>query len=369
MWLWLCAVVFLGGWQRGGLLAQDAPRPQDEPITTLHVYANLVQVPTLVLGPYLQQVKPIAENRFSVSIDNGPWFRATHVHMAEDEPISLSILLDVSGNVAELMPKIDEAIAGLAPLSLHPEDRVSIYALDCSLTRSGNNFSAESAVLKNAVDSALRSWTDSRANKHEPKCEHPIHLWDGLAYVVSELYKVPGRRVILVVSDGRDRGSRRSWNDVRAFAQSTGATVFGMIYLPQYPNGNYTASGNHMVGNRIVGSSGFGQLGTDDPFQMLCQMSGGMVLSSSSKWLDETLRRFTTMVRGRYIVEFPRPAKSTAGQHNLQVRVEKSGPDIVRWAGISVPVPDAAVLADPTTVHSDPSLTPQLGKGQSMKKP
>ncbi len=30
------------------------------------------------------------------------------------------------------------------------------------------------------------------------------------------------------------------------------------------------------------------------------------------------------MVRGRYIVEFPRPFNSSSGQHAMQVRVEKA---------------------------------------------
>ncbi len=106
------------------LAAQDVPGQQNEPIHTLHVYTNLMQIPTLVLGPNRERLeKPIAESRFSVSIDNGPWFRATHVRREGDDPISLSILLDVSGDSSALMPKIADAISGLAPLSLQARDR------------------------------------------------------------------------------------------------------------------------------------------------------------------------------------------------------------------------------------------------------
>jgi hypothetical protein len=45
----------------------------------------------------------------------------------------------------------------------------------------------------------------------------------------------------------------------------------------------------------------------------------------------------------------------------MVVKVAKGEEDFIRSAGISVPLPDAAVLADPTTVQSDPSLTPELG--------
>jgi hypothetical protein len=169
-----------------------------------------------------------------------------------------------------------------------------------------------------------------------------VHLWDAVAYVLSEMHELPGRRMILVVSDGWDTGSKRSWNEVRGYAQSTGATIFGMTYLPPYMTDREQTAGN--------------------PFQALCGLTGGLVLSTSRNSLEERLRRFTAILRERYIVEFPRPANATAGEHTMQVKVEKSGPDLIRWAGATVPIADAAVLADPTTVRSDPSLSPQQGK-------
>ena len=93
-------VVGLSGVMRAGAVfaAQDAPTPKDEPIRTLHVYANLIQIPTLVLGLNRERLKtPIAESRFSVSIHRTV-VSATHVRLEGDDPISLSILLDVSGN-------------------------------------------------------------------------------------------------------------------------------------------------------------------------------------------------------------------------------------------------------------------------------
>jgi hypothetical protein len=342
-------------WSGALLRAQDASTPQDEPIHTLHVYTNLIQMPTLVLGPYREQIKkPIAESRFSVSIDSGPWFRATHVRLEGDDPISLSILLDVGGDATELIPKIGDAIASLAPLSLHPKDHISIYALDCSLVRSWNNGPAETVGLRAGVDDALESWTLRRQKKHGPNCRQSVHLWDALAYLVGESYKLPGRRVILVVSDGKDKGSGYSWNDVRLYAQVTAVAVFGLTSTPQYGTSD----------NRR-----FLQRGGESPFPALCELSGGMVLSTSTRSLEETLRRFMAMLRERYIVEFPRPANSTAGSHDIRVTIAKGEGNFIRSSGISVPLPNAAVLKDPTTVPSDPSLTPEQGSRPPMKKP
>jgi hypothetical protein len=109
---------------------------QEKPVMTLHAYADTVQIPVLVLGPDREPIGPIATKRFSISLDEGPLFRATHVRVEGDDPISLSIVLDVNGSQMELLRKIDEAIAGLAPLSLGARDHVSVYTLDCSLVRS-----------------------------------------------------------------------------------------------------------------------------------------------------------------------------------------------------------------------------------------
>jgi hypothetical protein len=343
----------LGG---GGMVAaQNPPARQDGPIHTLHVYANLVQVPTLVLGPYHDRIKkPLAENRFSVSIDDGPWFRATHVRQEGDDPISLAILLDVSGGAAALMPKISDAIAGLAPLSLHPKDHISIYALDCELVRSLNDAPAESAVLKVAVDNALQMWRFREQEKHAPVCKPSAHLWDALTFMTHELYAVPGRHVILAVTDGNDKGSERSLKDLRIYTQGTGVAVFGVTYIEPF-------------GLRF--NSLYRQLNRDNGFGSICESSGGLVQAAEYGTLEETLQQVMRMVRERYIVEFPRPFNSTEGRHGIQVKIEKGGDDFIRASGVSVPIPDPALMADPTTVRSDPSRAPEQGNRNPLKKP
>ncbi len=339
--------------ERGDACSTGCARTrQDEPIHTLHVYANLVQIPTLVLGPNRERLeKSIAENRFSVSIDNGPWFRATHVRREGDDPISLSILLDVSGGSSALMPKIADAISGLAPLSLQERDRVSIYVLDCSFKQSMEDAPAERDDLKRAVNSALQMWSYRRQKKHESDCKPPPRLWDALTSIILDpVYHLPGRRVVLAITDGSDKGSTSTWNYVRVLAQSAGVAIFGVVDVPAHVTETWTR-------------------GREDPFNSVCQLSGGTIFMTNETDLAETLKRFIQTVRERYIVEFPRPLNSTPGEHGLRVKIAKSEDNFVRSAGVSVPMPDPAVLADPTTVPSDPTLTPELGKRKAMTKP
>jgi hypothetical protein len=231
---------------------------------------------------------------------------------------------------------------------LHAKDHVSIYALDCSLVRSVNDVPAESERLKIAVNEALQTWM-----LPEVKCEQSIHLWDSLALVVTHLSKLPGRRVILAVSNGRDQGSVRSWNEVRYLAEAAGVAVFGMTYVP------FEAKDQQ---HRFLSWS------SEDPFHSVCELSGGMVLLSTSKSLEFMLQRIVTLLRERYIVEFPRPANATSGVHSQEVRIAKSK-DFIRPAGVSFPIPDPSALVDPTTVPSDPSRKPVMGTRKPMAIP
>jgi hypothetical protein len=78
---------------------------------TLHVYANLVQIPTLVLGSDHKPMARIDEQRFFVSLDGGRKFRVTHARLEGDDPISLAILMDLSQSDQSVVGWADQAIA------------------------------------------------------------------------------------------------------------------------------------------------------------------------------------------------------------------------------------------------------------------
>jgi hypothetical protein len=353
-------LVWLGIWL--GVLGAERlawPQAQGEGAThTLHVYVNTIQVPVLVLGPNFERLKqPIAGSRFSLNVDSGPWFRATHVRQEGEDPISLAIVLDVSGDTAKLMPKMNAAIASLAPRLLHAQDRVSIYAPDCELIHLVRDLPADPARLRVGVEEVLalgvnRAGTKQAKGRNEKRCERP-YLWDSLAYATTELGGQAGRRVILAISDGNDQGSRNAWTDLRVYAQTRGVAIFGVTWVADFMERGFWGS------RRDPGSD----------FVSVCEMTGGVLQKTTVGSLDETLQRFVTMVRDRYIVEFPRPYNSTAGSHELVVKIDKANHDVIRSAGVSMPIPDAAILTDPNTIPADPSLAPQQGPRHVLTAP
>ncbi|HEX3966591.1 MAG TPA: hypothetical protein VHW70_01375 [Edaphobacter sp.] len=334
----------LAVWSGSVLAAQTIQVPQDGQVSTLHVYTNLIQIPTLVLGPALDQIKkPIAENKFSVSVDSGPWFRASHVRREEDDPISLAILLDMRWGEGDFIPKLRDSITDLTPSLLHARDHVSIYVLGCDLMRSLNDVPADTLHLRDGVDEALRFWSAQRT----VVCLEQDHLWDALSYVAGQLYQLPGRRVILALSLGFDKGSKHTWNETRRYLEDTGVAVFGV---------SHSIPGVQIEQREL------------NLFGSVCESSGGLVSRATVPTFAAAVKTFVTMVRDRYIVEFPRPSNATPGPHDMRVKIDDHRVGLITAAGISLPVQDPAVLADPATVSAGPKDAPEMGTRKILTK-
>jgi hypothetical protein len=313
-----------------------AQTPEDASSPTLHVYTNLVQIPTLVLGRDYKPIAPIDERRFFVSLDAGPKLQATHARLEGDDPISLTILLDVS-QFNPGMSWAAQAVESLAPVSLHAKDEVSIYVLNCELVHPAVPGATDSVSLKQQVDLVLQRSQSLDESHPKRKCQKPIYLWDALVSIVQKLSERSGRRVVLAVTNGVDRGSRNSWNELRDFAQSRSVAIFGLV----------------QPGDMRATQS-------ETPFNQVCQLTGGMLLPTPAKDLGKQLAWAVTLIRGRYIVEFPRPVTTVGGRHALDVTISRSQA-FIRSSGAEVPTDDPAILNDPTTIPADLSRTPQLG--------
>jgi len=91
----------------------------------------------------------------------------------------------------------------------------------------------------------------------------------------------------------------------------------------------------------------------------LCESTGGMLLDTKQDSVAEQLRYLLTLVRNRYIIEFPRP-NADAGAHNMTISVPKLAA-FIRPAGISVELPDPDLAKDPNTFLPDPASAPEVG--------
>jgi VWFA-related protein len=296
------------------------------------VDTNLIQIPVLVLSPTLEKLSyQIATDRFSVSFDNNPSFHPRYARREGDDPIHLAIVLDTRSPQEDLLPKIDEAIAGLAPSFLHPDDRVSVYAISCSTMNAIKEVPGDRVQLKNAVDAALNRWTQRRMLRDKSPCSSETHLLDDLAYVTNVLARQSGWRAIVVVTDGDDRKSKNTQDQLAKLAQRSQVAILGLDPYRTGSRGPFSTDFNIV---RLL---------------KICNLSGGLELSLYSSTVAKRMQQFTQMLRDRYILEFPRPANAKAGEMFLKVGVD--GKKLfIQAAGDTVPIIDQSFLGDSVAI-------------------
>ena len=342
------AVLSACGWLSVLLVGLRCGAQQEQtPVFTLKVYTDLVQVPTLVLNHDRQTLPRIDSQRFQVSLDNGRQFAPTHVRMEGEDPLSLAILIDAGGKERKgLMAGIADAVAVMATKELHSQDRISIYLLSCSLLRTVREVRPFPGLLSSSIEEGLQSPKLGKSSAGV-SCGTKVYLWAAMTSVINDMSGTSGRRAMLVISDGHDDGSAISWPQLHEYAGYQGVALFGL-------------------GDEATPAWYGWQSDHADPFRGLCESTGGIVMQGGRRDLQKRLQQWIQLLRGRYVVEFPRPQAISTGSHDIVVSIKKEGLAFTTVAGVSVSLPDSKITEDPNYVPSDEGSDIPVGKRRPL---
>lgn len=207
-------VRFLGRRTRCGLLARSVPPVafalawgglatassfQVDPAGPPQIKATVdyVRVPVAALDEQQQPILDLTAADFSLFDEGEP--KAIENFVLDVRPVHVFFLLDASGSTREELPQIRYATVRFAQ-HFSPEDRMAAAAFSDGL------------VL-------LQDWTDDfkRLRKSLKRMEpgYRTALWDSLAQVVKEkLAGLPGKRAVILVTDGLDNESSIRYADL-----------------------------------------------------------------------------------------------------------------------------------------------------------
>lgn len=319
--------------------AQDAPAPVSPPPGyTLHVYANRLQTATLILDRNQENLPGMTPDKVSISLDGGPRFHPTTVRPEGNDPVHLGVLFDASGDDLSLQEAVAAALPKLAATRLNPADHVSLFAVDCKLIGSLNQVSPTPEIMSKGLGVLFQHDT-----LHNPKgrhCGSTLHLWDEIAIVASRMGETPGRRVLLIVSQGEDHGSNATPEQVALFLGRHNISVFCLQNSTLLTPGEL----NFTISRTLAGRTEANLL------SFLSSSNGGLLFSAASRDAATNLERIIHLLRTRYIVEFPPPDQGDGGFHGLEVFAVKSHtvlPSGVGWTAL-----DPATKADPNTIRN-----------------
>ncbi len=277
----------------------------------IQVNVDLVTVACSVTDHNGAPVRNLTLADFNLT-DGGQPREIRNVWQESDLPLTIALVADVSGSQAGYVKDHREAIAQFLKQVIGPRDRAMIVQVAqqawmiSDLT--GSHEALDAAVEKIGVHQGKQAHLVGPAcrNARVPHSCGGTALWHGLYYTAMALKKVPGRKAIIVLSDGIDTGSDMNANDVVEAAQSAEAVVYSV---------KYSSPARFLsIGTMVAEAVSHGLEHVDHE-------TGGLTFPNPGKKTAEVYSRIETDLRGMYVLGFTPPADARDGKfHKLEVK-------------------------------------------------
>lgn len=190
--------------------AVAGPAAGTGPGFTERVEVRLLELYAVATDRRGRPVRGLGPDDFQVLLD-GRELPVEHFREAHQVPLALGLLVDSSDSMGPIMAETREAAARFLDRTLTPADRTLLVDID-TRPRLAHGATAEPASLARSFE-GLAVGGDTA-------------LYDSIALGFIELRSVPGRRALVVLTDGRDVGSHWDLGRCRRLAGGTGIPVY-----------------------------------------------------------------------------------------------------------------------------------------------
>ncbi len=204
---WVRAVAYLAdGNSTEDLVLINAPE------NAARVDVQFVELYTSVADGRGRPVQGLTRDDFKVFEDGTPQ-QVVRFELVRDRPIYAGILLDTSGSMSD-GGKLDEAVRAALRFFqkvITPKDRASVITFS-DKPNLAVRFTNDESVLSGGLAGL--------------QAEGNTTLYDSLIYSLYYFGGVKGKRAIVLLSDGKDEGSRYSFSDALEYARRSGVALY-----------------------------------------------------------------------------------------------------------------------------------------------
>jgi VWFA-related protein len=316
------------------------------------VRSRLVVVPVNVTDVKGRPVPDLAPAEFEVLDDGRRQKASVDTIDTGVAPIALIIAVESAGISMAALENVRRVGAMIQPLVTGERGCAGLLSFDERLTWLQE-------CTKDA-DALVRGFQKLRPTDRQRKAR----LLDAASSALDRLQRRENaRRVLLLISETRDRGSETRIEEIIAAAQAAGVSVYGVTYsayktsfaskapvgeqrpakTPTTPseamgtiNGAPPGPGNPKIPipeQRVDILGGLGELAhmtQHNVIDPLVKSTGGMVFSFTRlKGLEDAIRKFGEELNSQYVLSFV-PDRHEVGYHSLAVRVARPGTFQVR---------------------------------------
>jgi Ca-activated chloride channel family protein len=202
--LLLSAVAFVGAQQDDAVFRSDV---------------QLVRILATVKDQSGALVGSLEKGDFEVR-DNGVLQQISVFERQTDQPLSVAVLIDNSGSTAKDLKYETESVTRFLRALLregNPEDAVALYSFNWQIVKQN--------AFTRSVASVERSLRGLRG-------EAGTSLYDAILLASRDIEDRPGRKVLVIVTDGGDTTSHSDFQRAAEAAQLADAVIYPVVVVP-----------------------------------------------------------------------------------------------------------------------------------------
>ena len=207
-----------------------ATAPEEQPVATLKLNANLVDVVFTVKDKAGILVPHLTRDDCSVSEDNVP--QTLKSFMAETHlPLTLGILLDTSGSQQRVLSLEKDAGSQFLERVVKQKDEAFLLSFDVNVDLL-QDLTNSPRLLVRAMSKAEINAGVSYGSGPVPTSGKPkgTLLYDAVYLAAAQIMnQETGRKAMILLTDGQDQGSRTKINEAIAAAQKSNVAVYVIL--------------------------------------------------------------------------------------------------------------------------------------------
>jgi Ca-activated chloride channel family protein len=182
------------------------------PENMAEVEINYVELYTTVLDRERRPVQGLTQKDFAVAED-GVKQEISRFERVNDQPIHAAVTIDISASMEKSLDKARTAALQFLQGTIQPKDRAAVVTF--------NDHPNLTVKFTNDVPALATGLAGLKA-------ERGTALYDSIIFTLYYFTGVKGQRAMLLLTDGKDEGSRFTFEDAMEYARRAGVTIYAI---------------------------------------------------------------------------------------------------------------------------------------------